>query len=237
MAQQLKRHSYSALIYDYRLPIRYPKQMHRTPPTALPGFEHIKRTWNTLHGNHLARIKPGEYYVTRHDEGILTVLGSCISACVRDRVSKVGGMNHFMLPTSPVEPAAWSAAGLGAATRYGNYAMEHLINEVLKNARNGCKRENLEIKLFGGCRAIQAMADIGKRNILFVQDYLKIERLQAVVADLGDIYPRTVVYFPATGVVRVRRLQTMHVQSIAAQEKKYMEVVAEQPVAGDIELF
>ena len=208
-----------------------------SPPAALPGFEHIKRSWNTQHGNYLARIKPGEYYVTRHNEGILTVLGSCISACVRDRASKIGGMNHFMPPSSPSDPTTWSATGLGAATRYGNYAMEHLINEVLKNAKNGCKRENLEVKIFGGCRAIEAMADIGKRNILFVRDYLEIERLQVAVEDVGDIYPRTVVYFPATGLVRVRRLKTMHVSAIAAQEQKYMAVVTEQPVTGAIELF
>lgn len=186
----------------------------------------------------MARIKPGEYYVTRHDEGILTVLGSCISACIRDRASGIGGMNHFMLPSVPgEEPLEWAAAGLGAATRYGNYAMEHLINEVMKNAKNGCKRENLEVKIFGGSRVIKAMADIGNRNILFVRDYLKMEHLQLAVEDVGDIYPRTVVYFPATGLVRVKRLQTMHVKSISDQESKYMKIVSDQPVAGDIELF
>ena len=208
------------------------------PLPALPGFEHIKRSWNTLHGNYMARIKPGEYYVTRHDEGILTVLGSCISACIRDRVSGIGGMNHFMLPAVPgEEPTEWSAASLGAATRYGNHAMEHLINEVMKNSKNGCKRENLEVKIFGGSHVIKAMADIGMRNILFVRDYLKMERLHLTVEDVGDIYPRTVVYFPCTGLVRVRRLQTMHVKPIVDQERKYMSIVTDKPVAGDIELF
>ena len=209
-----------------------------TPPPALLGFEHIKRSWYPAHESYIARIKPGEYYVTRHDEGILTVLGSCISACIRDRVSGVGGMNHFMLPAVPGdEPTDWSAAGLGAATRYGNYAMEHLINEILKNAKNGCRRENLEVKIFGGSRVLQNMSDVGKRNILFVRDYLKMERMQVSVEEVGDIYPRTVIYFPSTGVVRVKSLQTMHVKSISDQEKKYMEIVAGKPVAGDVELF
>lgn len=186
----------------------------------------------------MARIKPGEYYVTKHDEGILTVLGSCISACIRDRVSGIGGMNHFMLPSVPGgEPAEWVAAGLGAATRYGNHAMEHLINEIMKNAKNGCTRENLEVKIFGGSRVIKTMADVGNRNILFVRDYMRIENLQVVVEDVGDIYPRTVAYFPSTGLVRVKRLQSMHAKPIADQEKRYMENVASKPVVGDIELF
>lgn len=209
-----------------------------SPLPSLPGFEHIERLWNTNHGSYMARIKPGEYYVTKHDEGILTVLGSCISACIRDRISGIGGMNHFMLPSVPgEEPAEWVAAGLGAATRYGNYAMEHLINEIMKNAQNGCMRKNLEVKIFGGSQVIKTMADIGNRNILFVRDYLKMERLPVAVEDVGDIYPRMVVYFPLTGLVRVKRLQPMHVESIVVQEKKYMKSVADKPVAGNIELF
>jgi chemotaxis protein CheD len=208
------------------------------PLPAFPGFEHIKRSWNTVHESYMARIKPGEYYVTKHDEGILTLLGSCISACIRDRVSGIGGMNHFMLPIVPGhEPVEWAAAGLGAATRYGNHAMEHLINEIMKNANNGCKRENLEVKIFGGGNLIKNMTDIGNRNILFVRDYLKIERMQVAVEDVGDIYPRTVIYFPSTGLVRVKCLRTMHIKSIYSQENKYMENVADKPVAGDIELF
>jgi len=205
---------------------------------SLPGFEHIKRLWNAAHGSYIARIKPGEYYVTQHDEGILTVLGSCVSACIRDRTSGIGGMNHFMLPAAPGgEPEEWITAGLGAATRYGNYAMEHLINEIMKNARNGCIRENLEVKIFGGSQVIKSMADIGNRNILFVRDYLKTEHMQATIEDVGDTYPRTVVYFPSTGLVRVKRLQTMRVKYIANQEKEYMDNIADKPVSGDVELF
>jgi chemotaxis protein CheD len=211
---------------------------NHSPHPALPGFEHIDRSWNTTHGNYLARIKPGEYYVTRHDEGILTVLGSCISACIRDRVSGIGGMNHFMLPIVPGgEPVEWRAAGLGAATRYGNYAMEYLINEIMKNAQNGCMRENLEVKIFGGSRVIKSTTDIGNLNVAFVRDYLKTERMQAAIEDVGDIYPRTVIYFPSSGLVRVKRLQNMNTKLIAEREEKYIKSVAGKPVAGDIELF
>ena len=143
-----------------------------------------------------------------------------------------------MLPAAPGgEPEEWITAGLGAATRYGNYAMEHLINEIMKNARNGCIRENLEVKIFGGSQVIKSMADIGNRNILFVRDYLKTEHMQATIEDVGDTYPRTVVYFPSTGLVRVKRLQTMRVKYIANQEKEYMDNIADKPVSGDVELF
>ena len=77
-------------------------------PLALPGFEHIKRGWNDTYEAYAARLMPGEYYVTLHDEGIYTTLGSCISACIRDRVIGIGGLNHFMLPASG-EMSGWKS--------------------------------------------------------------------------------------------------------------------------------
>jgi chemotaxis protein CheD len=204
-------------------------------PLPLPGFEHVRRTWNETYQSYAARILPGEYYVTRNDEGVYTTLGSCISACIRDRVSGIGGMNHFMLPaTEAAESDAWKAASLSAATRYGNYAMEHLINEIL---RNGGKRQNLEVKIFGGGRIIASMTDVGQRNIAFARDYLKTEGLLVTSEDVGDVFPRMVVYFPATGRVRVKRLRSLHNNTIASLENRYLESVKTQPVGGDVELF
>ena len=85
-----------------------------------------------------AKILPGEFYFTGKDMLIVTVLGSCVSACIRDRVSGVGGMNHFMLP----DGGADSENPVSASMRYGTYAMEVLINELLKA---GAKRENMEV--------------------------------------------------------------------------------------------
>lgn len=202
---------------------------------ALPGFEHVKRGWNTKLEGYAARILPGEYYVTKYDESVYTTLGSCISACIRDRVKNIGGMNHFMLPnTDAAEADAWKAASLSAATRYGNYAMEHLINEIL---RNGGERKNLEVKVFGGGRILQNMTDVGKRNIAFVRDYLQTEGLQVISEDLGDVFPRMVIYFPTTGKVRVKRLRSLHNNVIADQEISYIDRIKEKPVGGDIELF
>src|SRR3989338_8421384 len=132
-------------------------------PLALPGFEHIKRAWNDSYEAYAARLMPGEYYVTLRDEGVYTTLGSCISACIRDRIAGIGGMNHFMLPAS-ADADGWKSTSLSAATRYGNFAMEHLINVILKN---GGQRQNLEVKLFGGGRILQNMTDVGMRNINF----------------------------------------------------------------------
>jgi chemotaxis protein CheD len=204
-------------------------------PPALPGFEHVRRTWNAAHEFYSARILPGEYYVTASDEAVSTTLGSCIAACIRDRVSGIGGMNHFMLPASAgAESDAWKASGLGAGTRYGNFAMEHLINGIM---RNGGRRENLEVKIFGGGRILANMTDVGIRNIVFAREYLKTEKLRVVAEDVGDAFPRMVVYFPATGNARVKRLRSLHNNVIAIQENSYIERIVEKPVAGDIELF
>jgi chemotaxis protein CheD len=203
------------------------------PSLPLPGFEHVRKTWNNTHEAYAARILPGEYYVTKSDEGIYTTLGSCISACIRDKVHCVGGMNHFMLPSSS-DADSWKSGGVSAAMRYGNFAMEHLINDILKN---GGRRENLEVKLFGGGRILQNMTDVGLRNITFVRDYLKTEGIGVSVEDVGDIFPRMVIYFPATGRVRVKRLRSLHNNTIAEEEMRYLKTVEEKPVSGDVELF
>jgi chemotaxis protein CheD len=202
-------------------------------PLALPGFEHVRRCWNNTYEAYAARLLPGEYYVTLNDEGVYTTLGSCISACIRDRVSGVGGMNHFMLPASG-EAGGWKTESLSAATRYGNFAMEHLINVILKN---GGKRQNLEVKLFGGGRILANMTDVGMRNIEFARDYIKTEGLHVVAEDVGLTFPRMVVYFPATGKVRVKRLRSLHNNTIADEENRYLSTIETKPVGGDIELF
>ena len=203
------------------------------PPLALPGFENIKRAWNQTFESYSARLNPGEYYVTKNDEGIYTTLGSCISACIRDRVSGIGGMNHFLLPASTGD-GEWKDAGLSSSTRYGNFAMEHLINDIMKN---GGVRQNLEVKLFGGGRMFAQMTDVGMRNIAFAREYIKTEGLKVTSEDVGDVFPRMVVYFPATGKVRVKRLRSLHNNVIVEQEISYLSKIEEASVSGDIELF
>ena len=112
--------------------------------------------------------------------------------------------------------------------------MEHLINGIL---RNGGQRGNLEVKIFGGGRILANMTDVGMRNILFVREYLKTEKLRIIAEDVGDTFPRMAVYFPATGNARVKRLRSLHTNVIAIQEKSYIDNVVNKPVAGAIELF
>lgn len=198
------------------------------------GFQHINRYWDRSNNLYAAKILPGEYYVTANDEVIVTVLGSCVSACIRDKVFGIGGMNHFMLPANKDE---LSSSGIFAeSTRYGNFAMEQMINDILKN---GGMRKNLEVKLFGGGRVLKNMQtlDIGKKNIDFVMKYIKDESLQLIAEDLGDVYPRKVLYFPLTGKVRVKKLRTMHNNTIVEREKTYRKKIEKIPVSSDIELF
>jgi chemotaxis protein CheD len=183
-------------------------------------------------GRWTTRVLPGECYVTADNEVLTTVLGSCISACIRDPQVRVGGMNHFLLPadtsSNPVPDSP-----LGLATRYGGHAMETLINELMKR---GASRSRLEIKLFGGGKML-GNADVGLRNIEFIHQFLKLEGLHAVAADLGDVYPRTVTYEPTTGRAMVKRLRPIEAQTIARHEQDYMRSVDRKDDGGDIELF
>jgi chemotaxis protein CheD len=127
-------------------------------PKAIAGFESINRYWDTTNNIYAAKILPGEFYVTMTGELITTVQGSCVSACVRDTATGIGGMNHFMLPAGISRTGkTWSNTPVNAQTRYGNIAMERLINVILAG---GGKRQNLEIKLFGGGRVLQIDSDI-----------------------------------------------------------------------------
>jgi len=204
-------------------------------PGCLSGLEHISRFWDKRHNIFSAKILPGEYYVSMHGELISTVLGSCISACIRDVKMGIGGMNHFMLPLGCEDEHA-GKIHLTSATRYGNFAMEMLINEILKA---GGQRKNLEVKLFGGGRVLASMTkiDIGNKNINFVHEYLHEEGLSVVSEDTGDIYPRKVLYYADTGRVRVKKLQNVHNDTIKKREEKYRNFIDKQPVKSDIELF
>ncbi|VAW80354.1 Chemotaxis protein CheD [hydrothermal vent metagenome] len=200
-------------------------------PPVLRGFEHIRRYWDRSQNSFAAKILPGEYYVTRADEAVITSLGSCVSACIRDKVFGMGGMNHFMLPEAGKNMAV-HAGDLTEAARYGSFAMEQLINEILKA---GGRRENLEVKLVGGGQVIASMSsNVGGRNIEFAKEYINKEGLVVAGSDLGGVAPRRVVYFPATGKVRVKKLRS---QEVINQERAYQDKVDHQHIKDDIELF
>jgi len=207
-----------------------------TPPKALPGFEQINRYWDSRMNLFAAKILPGECYVSDHGEMIATVLGSCIAACVRDTKIGVGGMNHFMLPVQATSEMISRDSLANAELCYGNWAMEFLINEILKM---GGKKSRLEIKLFGGGAVLGSMSniDVGGRNVNFVLDFIKNEGLDCVAKDLGKDYPRKVLYFPDTGSVKMKRLKVRANATVEKREKAYLDSMVQKPTQSDIELF
>jgi len=202
---------------------------------ALRGFEHVQRYWDSALNTWTAKILPGEFFVTTQDETITTVLGSCISACIRDTALGYGGMNHFMLPEdNSVGNNSWLNGADGLSTRYGSYAMESLINELMKL---GARRERLEVKIFGGGRILPAMSDVGAKNIAFAKSFLRLEGFRIAAEDVGEVYPRRVVYFPRTGRVMLKRLRALDVNAIATRETQYRKDMVQKPADDDVELF
>lgn len=179
-----------------------------------------------------AKILPGEFYATARDMMLVTVLGSCVCACIRDRVSGIGGMNHFMLPDSGQD----QSNPLGTSARYGSYAMEVLINQLLKM---GAKRSNFEAKVFGGGAVLRGftVGNVGERNAEFVLNYLKTENITVAAQDLLDIYPRKVYFFPHTGRVQVKKLKSVHNDTIINRESQYNTRLHFARVEGEVELF
>ena len=174
------------------------------------------------------KVLPGEYFVSSQDLLITTVLGSCIAACVWDSKARVGGMNHFMLPDGD------SADGFG---RYGSYAMELLINEMLKK---GAKRETIQAKVFGGAQVMAGFTsmNVGEKNTKFVIDYLATERIPVVSQDVLDIHPRKVCFFPVSGKALVKRLAHSHPETLVVEERKgNAAVLARSTSGGSVDLF
>lgn len=177
------------------------------------------------------KILPGEYYATTNDTLIVTVLGSCVSVCLRDAVAGVAGMNHFLLPNE-----GGNGDVLSESARYGVYAMDILINHMLKL---GASRYRLDAKVFGGGNVLKGFTStsVGERNSEFVLDYLKTENIPVTAQDLLDIYPRKVYFFPDTGQVLVRKIKSLHNTTIMDRESAYRMQLRNSRASGDVELF
>lgn len=176
----------------------------------------------------VAKLLPGQYLATSSDTVIVTVLGSCVAACLYDSVSGVYGMNHFMLP-----------GGNGQASksmRYGAFAMEVLLNEMFKL---GARRERLQAKITGGAAVLQDLKilNIGERNAAFVVDYLNTERIPIVASDLEGRYARKVYLYGATGRVRVRQLRTLGNNTVPRRDAEYLACLQNAPIAGEVSFF
>lgn len=198
-----------------------------------PGYlEHLatNRYFDRTFDCDAVKVLPGEYFVTTADILLVTVLGSCVTACIRDRDKGLGGMNHFMLPD------ASEGGMLSSSARYGAYAMEVLLNHLLKL---GARRSSLEAKVFGGGQVLASLTQtqVGEKNARFVLDYLRTERIPVVAQDLLDIYPRKVYFFPVNGRVMMKKLVRVKNDTLIEREREYQARLRRDNVQGDVELF
>ncbi len=181
--------------------------------------------YETQFRSEAVKVLPGEHFVDSEDLLIMTTLGSCIAACLWDRHARIGGLNHFMLPD-----------GDDGTGRYGAYAMELLINEMMKR---GAARSSLEAKVFGGGQVIAGMdsMNVGERNTRFVLDYLRTEHIPVLSKDVMDVYPRKVCFLPASGKAMVKRLASTHPPTLLARERAAAQRAAPAGGAGSVDLF
>lgn len=203
--------------------------MNDAPP---PVEKSPSRYFDKKFGMEAAKILPGEYFATDKNMLLVTVLGSCVAACVRDTRAGVGGMNHFMLPRSekdPTNPVSMSA-------RYGTFAMEILINQLIKM---GARRENMEAKVFGGGNVLRGFTlnNIGESNASFVLEYLQNEGIRVAAEDMLGIHPRKIYYFPGSGRVLVKKIRELHNHTIVERESEYNLRLRDAVVGGDVEMF
>jgi len=192
----------------------------------------LSHYYDSMFKTQAVKVLPGQYYATDGDEMIVTVLGSCVSVCLRDNYSGIGGLNHFLLP----HDSSSSDSPLAESARYGVYAMELLVNHLLKL---GAQRRRLEAKVFGGSKVIKdfTFANVGERNVSFVLEHLKQEGIPVIAKDLLNIYPRKVHFFPSSGRVMLKKINSLHNTTLIEREKGYLRQVERKPIAGDVDLF
>ena len=180
----------------------------------------------------VVKILPGEYYATTDNTVIVTVLGSCVAVCLRDPHLKIGGMNHFMLPSDGLS----ETSSVSESARYGVFAMELLINQMLKL---GADRRRLEAKVFGGGNVLKGFTglNVGERNADFIIDYLDTEHIPVLASDLLDQYPRKVYFAPNTGRVDVKKIKSLHNTTIMDRESEYRMRVRRTPKSGEVDMF
>jgi chemotaxis protein CheD len=206
---------------------------HRSDADPYRPSEEIKRFYDPRFAATTVMVLPGRHYVTANpQEMIVTLLGSCVAACIRDPVAGIGGLNHFLLPES--DSGQWGEAS--AAMRYGNHAMETLINDIVKR---GGDRRRLEVKVFGGGSIIdcQAKTSIGALNAQFVRTYLRNEGFAILAEHLGGQLPRRIHYFAVTGKVKMLLLRRSHDKDLFSKELDYRRRLPVETEVGDIELF
>ncbi len=211
---------------------RASERRDRSNDIGIPS-EGQKRFFDAKKNRNVVRVLPGEHYVVKDGkkEMIVTILGSCVAACIRDPLTGIGGMNHFMLPES--NTGNWGS--VSATMRYGNFAMETLINDILKT---GCPKSRLEVKLFGGGNVTSNNILVGDMNGKFALNYLQYEGLTPKTYDLGGTSARRIHYYPDTGKVDRLLLRRRDDDKYLKEERDYQSRLPDQiDSGGDVDLF
>jgi chemotaxis protein CheD len=182
----------------------------------------------------LITIHPGEYFATRDDTIISTVLGSCIAVGLFDEEAGIGGLNHFMLPGDSAKLDLIRSPN----AKYGMYAMDLLINDIMKL---GARRDALKAKVFGGGSVLQLAVGTGSRipanNIEFAFEYLEKERIPLLASDVGGREPRKIFFFARTGKVLLKRIAGQTAALAEKDEERYLNDLRIRKTEGTITLF
>ena len=207
-------------------------EMNNMGANPVPTENSPTRYYDKTFAMEAAKILPGEYFASDKDIVLVTVLGSCVAACIRDLRTGVGSMNHFMLPRSEQDPSN----PVSMSARYGTFAMEILINQLFKM---GARRETMEAKVFGGGNVLRGFTanNIGESNANFVIEYLHNEGIRVVAEDMLGVHPRKIYFFPRTGKVLVKKIRELHNHTIVERESEYNMRLRNVVVGGDVEMF
>lgn len=202
---------------------------------ASPNFELPISYYDQRFSIDAVKLLPGQYFVTTHNKMLVTVLGSCVAACLFDPVAGVGGMNHFMLPNVN-KTASELEQSQGVAAKYGIHAMELLINDLVKA---GASKSRIKAKVFGGGKVVPSFVqnDIGKLNAEFVSHFLDTELIPILASDLCDNYARKIYFFPRDGKVLMKRINELNNTTIIERESQHRWELSKQAPSGSVDLF
>jgi chemotaxis protein CheD len=167
-------------------------------------------------------------YAVNGDDGVVmtTVLGSCVAVCLHDPVAIISGMNHFLL----AEPLPGHVTDPSALERYGAFAMEQLINGMIKK---GASRKSMRAHIYGGASMHGTMGDIGKSNAIFARKFLDCDQIMITREDVGDALARRVEMRARSGQIRCSRIPvTLNSPPVVIAKN-----VAPKRDIGDVDFF
>ncbi len=162
----------------------------------------------------VVKIHIGQYHTSKLPRVIHTIVGSCVAVCLFDPKTRIGGMNHILVPGKA------DLSSINPSSCYAVNSMELLINSLI---RKGVKKVNLAAKIFGGAKVLSLNGDsgnLGTRNSRFVLEFLKNESIPVKARDLGGQQARMIHFHSDTGDVLVKKIQPQKLQEVLEGQKK-----------------